>query len=139
MRIRTLTLGGAAMAAALVCALPALAQSNHYRGSSDAERAQTESLNAEAANRARQNMAYGDGRAHDNGYDRGGYRNDRGGSMIAIDFGNIAFAYDDGYWDNSRHWHAWRDGNEVRAYRNHRGNHFHRGHHDHQRNNGWMR
>lgn len=57
---------------------------------------------------------------------------------IAIDFGNVAVGYSDGYWDNGHHWHHWgrRDARAYRAaHRDHyyawRHNDRHHRHHDH--------
>jgi hypothetical protein len=165
MNVRTLTLGSAAIAAALFCALPASAMPGYTRDSTPAERAQTEALNSGAADRAHGNTAT-DAAANDNynanraTYDRGmqdhavhqaAYDRDmarynnrwnrHGGAnnMIAVDFGSVAFAYNDGYWDNGRHWHAWRNDAESRGYRNHHGSNFHSWNHDRDHDNGWQR
>ena len=65
---------------------------------------------------------------------------------IAFDFGNIAFAYSDGYWDRDHHWHAWRNREEAREYRERYHEHYFdrrhdaRDYRDNDRNdyrNGW--
>ncbi len=64
----------------------------------------------------------------DSGY--GGYNSgyNGGGSDFAIVLGNVLFAYDDGYYDRDRRWHAWQHDshrdwyrrNHSRTYYNHR-------------------
>jgi|GEM_PF-2138891 len=45
---------------------------------------------------------------------------DRGGDF-SISLGNVVFGYSDGYYDNDRRWHGWRNDNERNWYqRNHR-------------------
>ena len=174
MNVRTLTLGSAAIAAALFCALPASAQPRYTQNSTPEERAQTEALNRDASDRARGDSAddadardaYNAHRAEydrgvrDNALERAAYDrdmsryNDRYGhgrygygrygygrstNTISINFGDIAFGYSDGYWDNGHRWHAWRNDADARAYRNHHGSNYHGWHHDRDRNNGWMR
>ena len=41
--------------------------------------------------------------------------------------GDVAVAYDDGYYDRSRRWHAWRHQREREWYRASYVNHFYRG------------
>lgn len=40
-----------------------------------------------------------------------------GGPDFTIQLGNIVFAYEDGYYDNNRRWHAWRNNQERDWYR----------------------
>lgn len=176
MNVRKITLGSAAIAAALFCALPASAQSRYTRDSTPEERAQTEALNSRAADRAQGNFAadaaarntynaneaaYRDGMAdhaarqdaynrdmarYNNRYSRysrynryNHYNRHGSNAVISVNFGDIAFGYSDGYWDNSHRWHAWRNDAEARSYRDHSGSNFHSWRHDHDRNSGWQR
>jgi hypothetical protein len=147
------------------CMAPALAQTNYSHDSSPAERAQTDALNADAVDRAhgdavsdaasrdsfnvrqadyRNGMA--DHAARQQTYDRDMARYDRrwhrhGGSrnVISINFGDIAFGYSDGYWDNGHRWHAWNSDSDARAYRASHGSNFHSWRHDRNSDNGWQR
>ncbi len=60
----------------------------------------------------------------------------RGDNALAIDFGTVAFGYNDGYWDNGHRWHAWRNQSDYQGYRQH-GQNFHDWHHDRDNDNGW--
>lgn len=133
MTVRNTMLCTVAIAAALLSALPATARG---RDSSPSERAQTEALNADAVDRAHGNA--GADRASDRFM---GHRDGDGRSnnTIMIDFGAIAFGYSDGYWDTGRRWHAWRNADEARDYRNHHGSNYRDRHHDRYRDNGWRR
>jgi hypothetical protein len=62
----------------------------------------------------------------------------------AVDFsialGNAAFGYSDGYWDRDHHWHAWRNREESRYFRDHYGEHYVAVRHDKDRKDhdkGW--
>ena len=65
-------------------------------------------------------------------------------AQAAVDFGitlgpNVAFAYQDGYWDRDHHWHRWGRG-EAAWYRAHYHDHYYGWRHDrdrHDRNVGW--
>src|SRR5579862_511548 len=59
------------------------------------------------------------------------------GIGISLDFGNVAFGYQDGYWDRDHHWHHWRNRNEANYYRNSRGNHYRSYRHDRDGGDGW--
>jgi hypothetical protein len=67
------------------------------------------------------------------------YKHDRGNSTVTIGFGNIAFGYRDGYWDNGHHWHHWRNRHDYQGYRYQNGSNFHDVNHDREHNNGWER
>jgi hypothetical protein len=58
---------------------------------------------------------------------------------ISIDFGNVAFAYRDGYWDNDHRWHKWRNAREHREYRDRHGDNYRGGNHRRYRGQGWRR
>lgn len=61
------------------------------------------------------------------------------GIGISFDVGNVAFGYQDGYWDQNHHWHHWRNRHEARMYRNSAGNHYSNYRHDRDHDNGWRR
>lgn len=61
-----------------------------------------------------------------------------GGTVgVSFDFGEVAFGYQDGYWDRGRHWHNWRNDDEMRSYRNASGNKYYDWKHDRDSDNGW--
>jgi len=59
-----------------------------------------------------------------------------GGTSLTVDFGTVAFGYNDGYWDTGHRWHAWRNNAERTNYRSHGAN-FHGYNHDRDHNGGW--
>ena len=67
------------------------------------------------------------------------YRGERVGGAISVDFGNVAFGYRDGYWDNAHTWHQWGDDRHRESYRNYRGNHYNDWNHDRDGDDGWRR
>jgi len=166
MTIRKITLASAALAAMTLCALPASAASGYTQYSTPEERAQTEALNADAADRARgddasdaaardnynvRNADYRDGMAdhaaRQQAYDRDMARyNNRyrhhnryygPNAVIGFDFGSVAIGYNDGYWDNGHRWHAWRNNSDASLYRARYRNNFHNWRHDRDGNDGW--
>ena len=46
---------------------------------------------------------------------------DRGDTSFSISLGNVQFGYSDGYYDNDRRWHNWRDDEERDWYRQNHG------------------
>ncbi|NOT39979.1 MAG: hypothetical protein HOP13_05755 [Alphaproteobacteria bacterium] len=50
---------------------------------------------------------------------------DRGESTFSVTLGNAVFGYSDGYYDNDRRWHNWRDDNERDWYRRNNGQTYH--------------
>jgi len=56
---------------------------------------------------------------------------------FSFDTGNVAFAYDDGYWDTAHHWHRWHNVREARAYRERFADHYNHWRHDRDRDHGW--
>jgi len=166
MNVRKITLGSVAIAAKILCVLPASAAYRYSHDSTPDERAQTESLNANAADRARgdnasdaaardsynaRNADYrggmADHAARQQAYDRdmarynSRYRHHHyygSSNVISITFGDIAFGYSDGYWDNGHRWHAWHSDADARAYRAHHGSNFNDWRHDRDGDNGWQ-
>jgi hypothetical protein len=63
----------------------------------------------------------------------------RGNNVIGFDFGNVAFAYRDGYWDNAHRWHRWRNAREHRSYRQHYSGGYRNWNHDRDGGDGWQR
>jgi len=49
----------------------------------------------------------------------------------------IAFGFNDGYWDQSHHWHAWRDHAEAERWRAEHRDHFYAYNHDRDHDQGW--
>jgi hypothetical protein len=76
---------------------------------------------------------YGDDRGgyYDRGYDRGD-----GDTSFSIQFGNVVFAYSDGYYDRSRRWHSWRNDRERNWYRQHRRSSYYETTRDRDRHRG---
>ena len=64
---------------------------------------------------------------------------DRATTGISFSFGDVAYGYQDGYWDNSHRWHKWRNSRDHRDYRNHHGNNYRSGNHSRYRGQGWQR
>jgi hypothetical protein len=64
---------------------------------------------------------------------------DRHGAAISVGFSDVAFAYRDGYWDNSHHWHHWRNSRDSEKYRSEHADKYHNWNHDRDSDNGWKR
>jgi len=58
---------------------------------------------------------------------------------VTIGFGNVAFGYRDGYWDNGHRWHHWRNRHDYRGYRDQNGSNYHDMNHNRENNDGWQR
>lgn len=72
------------------------------------------------------------------GYDNGvGIGAQIGEVGVSFNLGDVAFGYQDGYWDRGRHWHNWRNDDEMRSYRNSSGNKYYDWKHDRDPDNGW--
>jgi hypothetical protein len=56
---------------------------------------------------------------------------------FSFDTGAVAFAYSDGYWDNNRQFHRWRNAQEARQYRARHGERYKHRRHTREVNNGW--
>lgn len=69
-------------------------------------------------------------------YDR--HDHGRSNTVLTVGFGDIAFGYNDGYWDNSHRWHRWNSTRDFHNYRDH-GNNYHRWNHNRDHDNGWQR
>ena len=55
---------------------------------------------------------------------------------FSINRGDIAFAYNDGYWDRTHNWHDWTPA-DARYYRGHYKTHYYAQRHDKVRDGGW--
>jgi hypothetical protein len=60
-----------------------------------------------------------------------------GGLGISLNLGNVAFGYQDGYWDRGHHWHHWRNDGEMRQYRAAHGSQYNDYRHDRDPDMGW--
>jgi hypothetical protein len=69
-----------------------------------------------------------------NGHDYG-----RNRSVVSVGFGDVAFGYRDGYWDNGHRWHRWNNSRDYRDYRDHHRGNYYDWNHDRDRDNGWRR
>jgi hypothetical protein len=56
---------------------------------------------------------------------------------ISLNLGNIAFGYQDGYWDHSHHWHKWRNQSDAQRYQASSGNQYHDWNHTRDADHGW--
>ena len=56
---------------------------------------------------------------------------------VTIDFGIIAFGYNDGYWDRNHHWHHWRHHSDWERYRAEQREHAYEWRHDRDHDHGW--
>jgi hypothetical protein len=56
---------------------------------------------------------------------------------ISINVGDVAYGYQDGYWDHGHHWHHWRNEREMRDYRGASGSQYHEWKHDRDADHGW--
>jgi hypothetical protein len=77
-------------------------------------------------------ISFGNNRGHD--YDR-----NRSRSAVSFTFGDVAFGYRDGYWDNNHRWHRWNNSRDHRSYRSHRGGYYRDWNHDRNGGDGWAR
>ncbi len=64
---------------------------------------------------------------------------DHAASLISVDFGNVAYGYRDGYWDNGHQWHNWRNDSESQSYRSQHADGYHDWNHDRDADKGWSR
>ena len=49
---------------------------------------------------------------------------------ITLNFGDVADAYRDGYWDSHHRWHRWQHANDYRDYSRAHPEHYHDMRHD---------
>jgi hypothetical protein len=55
---------------------------------------------------------------------------------VSINLGDVAFGYQDGYWDSHHKWHKWRRG-EVEQYKAAPDNHYNDWKHTRDKDKGW--
>lgn len=67
----------------------------------------------------------------------GHHRHGSDNAQVSLEFGNIDYGYNDGYWDNRHQWHQWSSDNDRDSYRNYRGSHYSDWKHDRDGNDGW--
>ena len=46
------------------------------------------------------------------------------GVGVGVGLPDVAFGYQDGYWDTGHHWHNWQNDQQMRDYRNSPKNHY---------------
>jgi len=83
---------------------------------------------------------YQGNRYYDWNHDRDGddgWRNNDVVVGVSVGFGEIGFGYNDGYWDNTHHWHLWANDGERAGYRSFQGNHYYDWNHDRDGGDGW--
>jgi hypothetical protein len=68
--------------------------------------------------------------------DRG---HDRTGASVSFNFGDVAFGYQDGYWDNNRRWHKWNNRGDHDNYRAQHGDKYRNGNHTRYKGQGWRK
>jgi hypothetical protein len=56
---------------------------------------------------------------------------------VSFDLGNVAFGYQDGYWDRDHRWHRWRHQRDARRYRSEHGDQYHHWRHNRDSDQGW--
>lgn len=56
---------------------------------------------------------------------------------VVLNLGDIAFGYNDGYWDRDHRWHRWHNPQERYRYRVYYREHYYDRDHDRDRNYGW--
>jgi hypothetical protein len=58
---------------------------------------------------------------------------------VTFSFGDVAYGYRDGYWDNDHRWHKWRNARDHRSYRDQYRDNYRDGYHHRYRGQGWRR
>lgn len=59
------------------------------------------------------------------------------GASVTINLGDIAFGYNDGYWDQGHKWHQWQSKDDLQAYRTAPDNKYHDWQHTRDPDQGW--
>ena len=60
------------------------------------------------------------------------------GTAISVSFGDVAYGYQDGYWDNGHRWHNWRNRHDRDNYRGQHGGNYRNGNHSRYSGQGWQ-
>jgi hypothetical protein len=50
--------------------------------------------------------------------------------VVSFHVGDVAIAYQDGYWDNHHVWHAWQRDSDLKTFRNQHPEHYRDYNHD---------
>jgi hypothetical protein len=56
---------------------------------------------------------------------------------ISLNLGDVAYGYNDGYWDKGHQWHPWKQKNDMENYKKSAGNQYHDWKHDRDPDKGW--
>ena len=59
------------------------------------------------------------------------------GAAVTFSLGDVAFGYNDGYWDHGHKWHAWKNHDDMQSYRSAQNTHFHDWKHTRDPDQGW--
>jgi len=59
------------------------------------------------------------------------------GAAVTFSLGDIAFGYNDGYWDHGHQWHAWQNHNDMQSYKSAQNSRYHDWKHTRDPNQGW--
>ena len=59
------------------------------------------------------------------------------GCVVAPGGDEVAFGYNDGYWDRGHHWHGWENAQQATHFRDSNVAHFYNRRHDEDRDQGW--
>jgi hypothetical protein len=59
------------------------------------------------------------------------------GASVTLNLGDIAFGYNDGYWDHGHQWHQWQNKDDMQSYRTAQNNQFHDWKHSRDPDQGW--
>jgi hypothetical protein len=58
-------------------------------------------------------------------------------AVFSFDVGNVAFAYQDGWWDRDHHWHRWRNHHEAAVFQQRYHDRYSDWRHDRDPDHGW--
>lgn len=61
----------------------------------------------------------------------------RAETSVFLDFGGIAFGFEDGYWDRDHRWHEWQRHEDWERFRYEQREHAYAWRHDRDRDMGW--
>ena len=59
------------------------------------------------------------------------------GIGVGAGFNNVAYGYQDGYWDHNHNWNKWQNQEEMNNYRKAQHNQYHDWKHDRDSDQGW--
>ena len=59
------------------------------------------------------------------------------GASVTLNLGDIAFGYNDGYWDHAHQWHAWQNQGDMQSYKSAQNTQFHDWKHSRDPDQGW--